>query len=210
LDLRPRTLAVLVGATVAVAALVLGVVAVSRRSAGEGPATAPAAALAADPVDVGFATDMFDHHQQALQMALLATDQASTTPVRTLAIEMIAGQQVESGRFVQYLEERGLRTSDPSDANRQAMAWMGMPTPRARMAGLATPDQMVALTNATGVAFDRLFLELMLHHHEGGVHMAQFAAEHGTDANLRGVATRMLVMQRREVADMEQLQGGLG
>jgi uncharacterized protein (DUF305 family) len=171
------------------------------------PATLAAPAqLPVDPVDAGFATDMLDHHQQALQMSLLALDKATTTPVRSLATRMIVSQQSEAGRFLQYLEERGLRQGDP---DREVMAWMGMPMPRRDMPGLASPQELVALTNASGVEVDRLFLDLMIRHHEGGLHMAAHAAEHATNEPLRSAAARMSVMQRREIADMELLRGGL-
>lgn len=160
-----------------------------------------------DTVDVGFATDMLDHHQQALQMALLAVDKATTTPVRSLALRMVASQQLESGRFLQFLEERGLHQGDP---DRTVMIWMGMALPRDRMPGLASADELLALTNAEGPAVDRLFLDLMIRHHEGGLPMAEYEAHHGRDAPLRGVAGRIVVMQRREIADMEGLRRGLG
>jgi uncharacterized protein (DUF305 family) len=198
------TVVAAVAAVVVLAALVTALVA--RPGAEDPSGSAAPGTPAVDPVDVGFATDMLDHHQQALQMALLAADKATTTPVRTLAVKMIVAQQSESGRFLQYLEERHLPQGDP---DRTVMAWMGMPMPRNQMPGLATPDELLALTNASGVDVDRLFLDLMIRHHEGGRHMAEYAAEHGADEPLRGAAGRMLVMQRREVADMEQLRTGL-
>jgi uncharacterized protein (DUF305 family) len=193
-------------AVVAVAVLAIVAVAVGRAGS-EGPTatTAPPAVGTGDAVDVGFATDMLDHHQQALQMALLAVDKATTTPVRALAVRMIVSQQSESGRFLQYLEERGHR---PGDRDRVVMSWMGMPTPRASMPGLATDADMLALTNASGPEFDRQFLDLMIRHHQGGLHMASFAAEHARNEPLRDAAGRMSVMQRREIADMEQLRTG--
>ena len=39
------------------------------------------------------------------------------------------------------------------------------------MAGMATPEQMAALAAASGAEFDRMFLELMIAHHEGAVEM---------------------------------------
>jgi uncharacterized protein (DUF305 family) len=180
----------------------IAVVAVRTR----GDAGQPPTSVSPNAVDAGFATDMFDHHQQALQMALLAMDKATTTPVRTLAVKMVVAQQSESGRFLQYLEERGLPQGDP---DRTVMSWMGMPVPRAQMPGLATPAEMLALTNAIGPEVDRLFLDLMVRHHEGGVHMAEYAHQHAANEPLRDAAGRMAVMQRREIADMTALRAGL-
>jgi uncharacterized protein (DUF305 family) len=204
---RRRRSSLVAGVAVAAGVLVAAVVVGLARRAPEPVPAGPPATLASDPVDVGFATDMLDHHQQALQMALLAVDRATTTPVRTLAVKMMVSQQSESGRFLQYLEERGLAQGDP---DRTVMAWMGMPMPRAQMPGLATQEQLVALTNVSGVEVDRQFLDLMIRHHQGGLHMATFANEHATNAPLRQAAGRMAVMQQREVADMESLRSGLG
>ena len=41
------------------------------------------------------------------------------------------------------------------------------------MMGMATPEQMAALAAANGPAFDRLFLERMIAHHEGAVKMVE-------------------------------------
>jgi uncharacterized protein (DUF305 family) len=46
-----------------------------------------------------------------------------------------------------------------------------------KMAGMATPEQMVELAAAKGVAFDRLFLKLMITHHEGAVKMVEVLLE---------------------------------
>ena len=49
---------------------------------------------------------------------------------------------------------------------------------RARgMKGMATPEQMAALAAANGTDFDRLFLELMIKHHEGAVEMVEELTE---------------------------------
>jgi uncharacterized protein (DUF305 family) len=205
-DRRRGVRAPLALAVVAVAALLAVAVAFSV-AASRGGGDNGADPCGADPVDVGFATDMLDHHQQALQMALVAQDKATTTPVRALAVRMITAQQLESGRFLQYLEETGRHQGDP---DREVMGWMGTPRPRAQMPGLATPEELLALTNATGAEVDRQFLDLMIRHHDGGVHMAGYMADHGCDQPLRQVAGRMVVMQRREIADMDQLRSGLG
>jgi uncharacterized protein (DUF305 family) len=156
---------------------------------------------------VGFVSDMYDHHQQALQMATVAVNQGTTAPVRTLAAKMIAGQQLESGRFLQFLDGHGLAPGEP---DRPVMGWMGMARPHTEMPGLATPAELVALANATGPDVDRRFLELMIRHHRGGIDMAGHESAHGHDPGLRELAGRMVVMQGREITDMELLRRDLG
>ena len=40
-----------------------------------------------------------------------------------------------------------------------------------KMDGMATPEQMAALAASNGTDFDRMFLELMITHHEGAITM---------------------------------------
>ncbi len=160
--------------------------------------------LKAQPIDVGFAADMIDHHDQAVQMALLVIDRSDSPAIRTLATEIATAQRREGGMLLQFLKDRGADHPDPS---REVMAWMGEPTPHDQMPGLATTDQILALTNATGPELDRLFLQLMITHHEGGIHMAQFAMDHAESQDIRDLASRMIVDQKNEINDMQQLQG---
>jgi len=42
-----------------------------------------------------------------------------------------------------------------------------------KMAGMATPEQMTELAQSDGVDFDRLFLQLMITHHDGALKMVK-------------------------------------
>jgi uncharacterized protein (DUF305 family) len=212
-----RIAAPLCAVVVVAGALGIGYVAGTHASGSGADAAAPTASgpaapgttadpdhLKAQPIDVGFAEDMIDHHDQAVQMSLLAIDKATTDAVRTLAVTIATAQRRESGMLTQFLRDRGIDLVDPE---RQVMGWMGEPTPHDRMPGLATPDQMLALTNATGPDVDRLFIQLMITHHEGGVHMATFARDHAESQSIRDLAGMMVVDQQNELNDLHQLQG---
>jgi uncharacterized protein (DUF305 family) len=53
------------------------------------------------------------------------------------------------------------------------MAGMSMSDGTMVMPGMMTPDQMAQLARATGPAFDRLFLEGMIRHHDGALTMVK-------------------------------------
>ena len=131
----------------------------------------------------------------------------TTQPVRSLATSIIADQRREMGVLDQFLRDRGITTVDP---RRTVMAWMGEPTAPDRMPGLATTDQIVALTNAQGPEVDRIFLDLMLEHHRGGVHMAEYAAAHAETQFVRDLAARMATAQNHEITDLTQLRDSAG
>ena len=197
---------------IVVVAVVLTAGAVGYRM-GEGSSAAPSApsapvnTLKPQEVDVGFAADMYDHHEQAVQMSLLIMDKTSNPGVRAHAVAIAVGQRRESGLFQQFLLDRGIELSDP---RRTVMAWMGEPVPADQMPGIASSEELVALTNAEGEEADRLFLDLMIRHHDGGIHMATYAADHAETQSMRDLAARIELAQQREVNDLEQLRLELG
>ena len=104
--------------------------------------------------------------------------------LRSIAKTIIADQQFENGYMVGLLLDMG---ADPANETGQAMAWMDQPVPLERMPGMATQAQLDELQAATGAEAGALFVELMAAHHEGGIHMAEHAAEHGSRADVRSL-----------------------
>jgi uncharacterized protein (DUF305 family) len=152
--------------------------------------------------DVGFLQDMRAHHDQAVSMAFTYLEkpaEGQDRVLRSMAKTIIADQQFENGYMVGLLLDMG---AEPANETGQAMAWMDQPVPLERMPGMATEAQLDELLAATGPAADALFVELMTAHHEGGIHMAEHAAEHASRADVRGFAERMAANQRGEIVDL--------
>ncbi len=78
------------------------------------------------------------------------------------------------------------------------------------MPGMATSDQLRALRAASGPELDVLFLQLMLRHHEGGVTMLQYGADHASVPQVRNLASQMLASQASESEYMKQLLAARG
>ncbi len=150
-------------------------------------------------VDIGFAADMLDHHDQIIELANFTASHATTDLVRSLALGIVASQQYEKGQLEGFLRSRGV--TRPLVPERLVMAWMGTPVPQANMPGYLPKTETIALYNLTGAELDRRFLELAIRHHEGGVHMAEDAAARTRDPWLRNLADAMVVAQREEVND---------
>ena len=141
-----------------------------------GPPGEPVAILSAEeaiaiaetrysPADVRFMRDMIPHHHQALQMAALVGARTNDPELLDIAgrIEAAQGDEI---RFMQgWLAERGEPVPDPASPHHMHMSH--------EMAGMASPEQMAALAAAEGTAFDRLFLTLMIRHHDGAVTMVE-------------------------------------
>ena len=117
------------------------------------------------PADVRFMQDMIPHHHQAVQMAELVADRTNREEVVDAAGRITLSQQDEMEFMERWLSDRGEPAPDPADH-------AGMHTGH-RMAGMATPEQMAELADSQGTDFDRMFLQLMITHHEGAVTMVE-------------------------------------
>ena len=123
------------------------------------------AANSYSPDDVRFMQYMIPHHQQATQMAALVGDRTNQPELVEIARRIDASQADEIAFMQQWLRDRGEAIPDPS-------AHHAMHTDH-DMAGMATPEQMQELADASGIEFDRLFLTMMITHHQVAVDMVE-------------------------------------
>ena len=117
------------------------------------------------PDDVRFMQDMIPHHNQAVQMAELVEDRTNRPEVVDAAGRITLSQQDEMEFMERWLNDRGEQVPNPTDHG-------AMHTSH-RMAGMATPEQMDEMAASEGTDFDRMFLQLMITHHEGAVTMVE-------------------------------------
>ena len=117
------------------------------------------------PDDVLFMQDMIPHHNQAVQMSELVADRTNREEVNDVAGRIDASQLDEIEFMQQWLSSRGESVPEPTMHD-------AMQTSH-EMAGMASPEQMAELAEAEGTEFDRLFLALMIAHHEGAVKMVE-------------------------------------
>jgi uncharacterized protein (DUF305 family) len=170
------------------------------------PAAAQQAAPRADSADVRFMRDMIGHHAQALEMTALVPDRAGRADLRMMAGRIDVSQRDEIAMMERWLQRHG------QDAP-QADAHHGHHTgEHARMPGMASPEEMARLAAASGAEFDRLFLELMIRHHEGALVMVEqfFSAGGGQQPEVYHIASEVDADQRMEIDRMRgMLQGPL-
>lgn len=158
--------------------------------------------------DAEFVRDMIVHHQQALDMTALVPDRTDSDDMRLLAQRIEETQEFEIDLMRRWLEERGEPIPEPADAadahgghaDHAGMADMS------GMAGMASPEQMAELADSEGEAFDRMFLELMIRHHEGALIMVDELLETergGKEPQLFMMISHIDVDQRAEIARMQ-------
>lgn len=160
--------------------------------------------------DVGFARDMQTHHAQAVEMALIAYDRTQDAHLRQVALDIVLTQQQQQGQMYGWLAVWGLTQASSA----APMAWAGHGHGEGgeaggTMPGIATPEQMTALREAEGVEADRLFVELMITHHEGGVEMARAALELADQPAVRRLAQAVVDSQTAEIAVLRGLLADL-
>jgi uncharacterized protein (DUF305 family) len=153
-------------------------------------------------VDEGFLQDMRYHHDQAVQMAYFYLTEVDEPHPRLsmLAEEILLSQQMEAGRMVQMLRNFGL--SEVNDTG-VAMGWMGHEMPIDEMDGLASQEQLDEFAAATGDEASRIFAELMIEHHRGGVHMAEYAVDRADNSAVRSFAQSMIRGQSAEITELQ-------
>ena len=181
------------------------------------PGSSATSTPTADSVDVGFAQDMSVHHQQAVQMASWERDHTTDPALKQLAFDIETTQLQQIGRMQGWLGLWGMALDPPGGKH---MAWMSAADAHSHsvtsgggvdsMPGMATSDQLRSLRAASGEQMDVLFLQLMLRHHEGGVLMLQYAAEHASVPEVRNLAAQMLSSQTSESEYLKQLLAAHG
>ncbi|MEO1251690.1 MAG: DUF305 domain-containing protein [Pseudomonadota bacterium] len=154
--------------------------------------------------DVKFMQDMIPHHQQAVEMSALVADRTNRESIIDIAGRITASQADEISFMQQWLRDRD--ESAPEAKSDHAMHMSH------EMAGMASPAEMKALAAAEGVAFDRLFLELMIAHHEGAVSMVDHLLEQpgsAYDPVLFEFVNDIKNDQTAEIARMSAMLAGL-
>ena len=151
--------------------------------------------------DAQFMRHMIPHHLQALEMSRLAPDRTNSPELLEIAGKIEAAQGDEIAFMEQWLTSRG-ESIDRSHAHGDHHT----------MKGMATEAQMAALAAASGIAFDRQFLSLMIAHHEGAIEMVEALMEQpgsAYDPTLFEFTTDVTNDQSKEIELMHGLLLGL-
>ncbi|OPG14117.1 DUF305 domain-containing protein [Microbispora sp. GKU 823] len=144
--------------------------------------------------DVRYVQDMIVHHRQALDMTALVPARASSPKLKALADRIHDVQEPEIRAMTTWLDQERLPRPDHHASHE------GMP-------GMASPEQMNALRAASGAAFDSLFLQLMVAHHEGAITMATTVLTEGSHLTVEQWATDVIAEQTAEIRRMREMQG---
>ncbi|MGB6228662.1 MAG: DUF305 domain-containing protein [Litorimonas sp.] len=123
--------------------------------------------------DVRFMQDMIPHHAQAVEMTALIEGRSNNPDVIDIGGRIDAAQADEIEFMRSWLRDRGEALPG---AHAHHGGHHGTHMSHEDM-GMATPAQMAELATLDGVAFDEMFLTLMIRHHEGAVDMVEALLE---------------------------------
>ena len=118
--------------------------------------------------DVKFLQGMIVHHEQAILMSEMADIRTNNKTILDLAKRIDASQKDEINFMESWLKDRDEfnNVSNNSHQNHKMHASMNME-------GMASPKQLDDLRNSNSTDFDRLFLKLMINHHDGALEMVE-------------------------------------
>jgi uncharacterized protein (DUF305 family) len=145
-------------------------------------------------LDVWWVRMMIPHHQQALEMAALAPDRASNPQIKAVADRILAAQKPEVEFFRTWLRTRGL-AEQPDEAGHD----------HAGMRGMQPPEAMRGIATLKGDLFDKVFVDMMVSHHEGAVAMCTDLLKVGKDERLTELATNIAAEQQAEIARLRDI-----
>jgi uncharacterized protein (DUF305 family) len=149
--------------------------------------------------DVRYLQNMIIHHQQAIEMAKLVPDRAASADVKRIADRIAGTQGPEIDAMNAWLRAHGQPAVEPGEHAAHAEH------DPATMPGMATADQLQALAAARGPAFDTLFLQLMITHHQGALTMAGEIQTKGADVRVQEIADDVIASQTAEINRMRAL-----
>jgi uncharacterized protein (DUF305 family) len=151
--------------------------------------------------DVVFASMMIPHHAQAISMADTALKQATDPKVKALASKIKAAQGPEIERMSGWLTGWGA----PVPAADAGSGMAGMEGMGDQTGGMMSTKEISNLNKATGATFDRMWLQMMVKHHQGAITMAKTALDQGSNPEANKLAKSIIDGQSAEIAEMNSI-----
>ena len=149
--------------------------------------------------DVTFATQMIPHHAQAVTMADMVDGQQVSADFAELAADIKAAQAPEIQTMAGWLEDWDERVP----ATSHGMGMTGMD--HGSMPGMMSDSDLQNLDGAVGSAFERMWLQMMIVHHQGAIEMAKTEQADGLYPPALDLAATIEQSQTAEIALMRSM-----
>jgi uncharacterized protein (DUF305 family) len=147
--------------------------------------------------DLMFAQMMIPHHEQALEMSIIALEVSKNNDVLAMAQGIFDGQDTEIQQMKSWL------SSSSAKSAAEQMDHEAMGHGSGEMAGMASYEQIDQLAELATPEFEKLFLTLMITHHEGALEMVSLI-EDSRNAEARTLAKEIVMTQKQEISKMKE------
>jgi uncharacterized protein (DUF305 family) len=159
--------------------------------------------------DVTFATDMIQHHAQALSMVDLTLDRDLDPKVQQLADDIREAQGPEIETMSDWLTDWNEKVPETMRDHANAGHDMGdmgsMDGMDPDMPGMMSAEDMKALQNASDAQFQTMWLQMMVEHHTGAIEMAKAEQADGQYKPAVDLAGDIVKSQSAEIDTMNGL-----
>lgn len=159
----------------------------------------------ATSAEVRFTRMMEAHHQQAIAMALTIYNRSSDEELRSVALDIMQTQQTQIGQMQGWMAVWGqpmaapvAAVNDPAMAGHTTMGSQPMP-------GMATQQQVNALSTLPVPDAERSMLQLMIRHHEGAVIMAKDVLTQTKRPEVVRLAQAIVASQQNEIRTLQAM-----
>ena len=171
----------------------------TQAPASQAPAVTTASGAAFNDADIAFAQGMIPHHEQAIEMADIALDPSmgASEQVRDLATRIKGGQDPEIELMTGWLTAWGQPVQDVGGGHDMSS-----------VDGMMSAEEMDSLGTMTAADFDKMWMEMMIRHHEGAIAMAQTAKAAGSNGEVLALADQVIAAQQSEITEMQTLVRG--
>ena len=170
------------------------------------PTSTVEAAKPYNDADIAFATDMIQHHAQALQMVDMTMGRKLSPKVAALGEDIRMAQAPEIEQMVDLLDDwdnQPIPETSRDHANAHGDGAVEMDT---AMPGMMSGEEMEALESTRGAAFESTWLTAMIEHHRGAIEMATTEKDQGEDKKAKALAHDIVEAQGDQVEIMETLE----
>ena len=145
--------------------------------------------------DLKFVQQMIPHHEQAVEMSEMVEGKNTSQGLTDLSAKIILAQNSEIDLMQGMLDEWGVKF-DPHSAHS---------SDEHMQSGMMSQSEMLELKDSTGTNFERMWLKMMLIHHQGAIEMAESVSGKGKDLKVQSLAKNIISTQQQEIKQIESL-----
>ncbi|AFZ67998.1 DUF305 domain-containing protein [Deinococcus peraridilitoris] len=149
--------------------------------------------------NVNFTRHMIQHHLQAVDMATRLYDRTNDPSLKAVTYDILTSQIEQVGQMRAWLTLWG-----------ESWGGQGMKQQEAAAMGMASPENVAALSALPLEQAEVLFLQLMIRHHEGALSMIDGALGQGLAPHAAALARQMRGAQGSEIGSMKNMLSARG